>query len=197
MLNRSDKLDAPGIGDKLSVERRIQPRISTSLAGVSLLNFLSVMYSTGDNAEEEYGRALKELSERADEVLVEIAQASSECDLRDYPLRLTLVQAAVALRNPAAIPFLANLVKTPIPAEEAPDPHSFSVVAEETILRTTAVEGIAEHAKNGDERAVAYLMEFLYIPSFSIRRAAAQGLLATKNGEEYREKIRDLTSGLS
>jgi hypothetical protein len=58
------------------------------------------------------------------------------------------LRAAAELQHPAALPFLFNLVLTPIPPEESPDPHSFSTVAEETILRTTAVEGIGHLAKS-------------------------------------------------
>lgn len=187
-LNRS----APTIDDKLSGKRISQTRISSSPAGIRLHNFLRVIYSVGDKAEEEYQHALKELSEHAEEVLAEIARASANCDEKDYSLRLALVQTASALRNPAALPFLANIVKTPIPEEQSADPHSFSTVAEETIIRTTAVDGIAEHAKKGDERAIGLLMEFIKIPSFSIRRAAVHGLLSTKQAEEYREKIKCL-----
>jgi hypothetical protein len=190
MPTKSDDRGAPATGDELSGKRPTRVRISASPAGVRLRNFLNVVYSLGDNAEEDYQRALRELSEYAEEVLAEIARASADCHEQDYPLRLALVQTAVSLRHPAALPYLANLVKTPIPEEQSGDPHSYSTVAEETIIRTTAVDGIAEHAKNDDERAVALLMEFLRIPSFSIRRAAVYGLLATKNAEEYREKIK-------
>jgi hypothetical protein len=92
------------------------------------------------------------------------------------------------LRHPAALPFLRNLILTPIPPEESPDPHSFSTVGEETILRTTAVEGIGYLAR-GRADATEMLFEALRQPSLSIRRAAVQSLLATVRGRRLRARI--------
>jgi hypothetical protein len=67
---------------------------------------------------------------------------------------------------------------TPIPPENSRSPHSFSTVKEETVLRTTAVEGIGNLAARGNQRAKETLFEFLSIDSISIRRASVQSLLA-------------------
>jgi hypothetical protein len=98
------------------------------------------------------------------------------------------VHAASELRHPAALPFLRNLILTPIPPEESPDPHSFSTVGEETILRTTAVEGIGYLAR-GRADPTEMLFEALRQPSLSIRRAAVQSLLATARGRRLRARI--------
>jgi hypothetical protein len=50
---------------------------------------------------------------------------------------------------------------TPIPPERSKNPHSFSTVAEETILRTTAIEGIKYLAADGSEAAIESLFDFL------------------------------------
>jgi len=183
---------APRVEDILSGQRPSLARISESPAGIRLNNLLQVIAGLGDDAEEEYQRALKDVREDPEEVLVEVAQASSDCCEHDYPLRMALVQIATELRHPATLPYLANIIKTPIADEKSQDPHSFSTVAEETIIRTAAVDGVAELARDGDERASRLLMEFVRLPSFSIRRAAVMGLLATKDADQFREEIKSM-----
>jgi hypothetical protein len=154
-----------------------------------LQNFFIAMNAAGDDAEEEYRRALADLRRQADLVVVEIARAQGDCNAHDYPTRWAHVHAAAELRHPAALPFLRNLILTPIPPEESPDPHSFSSVGEETILRTTAVEGIGYLAKDHADATEA-LFEALKQPSLSIRRAAVQSLLATSRGRRLQARIR-------
>jgi hypothetical protein len=83
------------------------------------------------------------------------------------------------MEHEAALPFLRNLVLTPIPPEQSKLPHSFSTVKEETILRTTALEGIGYLAARGNSRALEALFEALDISSISIRRASIQAILST------------------
>jgi hypothetical protein len=154
-----------------------------------LQNFFVAMNAAGDDAEEEYRRVLADLRRQAELVVVEIARAQGDCNARDYPTRWAHVHAAAELRHPAALPFLRNLILTPIPPEESPDPHSFSSVGEETILRTTAVEGIGYLAKDRADATEA-LFEALKQPSLSIRRAAVQSLLATSRGRRLQARIR-------
>jgi HEAT repeat protein len=146
------------------------------------------MSATGDDADDQYRRALADLRKHADLVVVEIARSHGECNARDYPTRWAHVYAASELRHPATLPFLRNLVSTPIPPEESPDPHSLSTVGEETILRTTAVEGIGFLARDRADATDA-LFEVLRQPSLSLRRAAVQSLLATPRGRKLRARI--------
>ncbi len=192
MPNSPDNRSAPKASDILYGKRKNQIQISKSPSGILLRNFLDSMYRQGDNAEEEYQRLQKELTDHAEEVLVEIARASNDCVEQDYAFRLALVQVAAALRHPGALPFFASIVKTPIPSEKSQDPHSFSTVAEETIIRTMAIDGIAEHAKSGNESALNLLIECIKLPSFSIRRAAIQGIFSTNQADQLKERIKDL-----
>ena len=179
---------APRASDVLREPVRPHARPADSPAGILLQNFLVAMSGTGDDAEDEYRRALSDMRKRAEMVLVEIARAQSDCDRRNHPARWAHVHAAAELRHPAALPFLLDVVLTPIPPEEAPDPHSFSTVAEETILRTTAVEGIGYLAQNRSD-AVEALFECLKQPSLSIRRAAVQSLLKSSRAKTMRARI--------
>lgn len=184
----NDPEGAPSVTDALRRPERRRARVATSPAGVLLQNFFAAMSAAGDDAEDQYKRALADLRRDPDVVLVAIAQGNNDCDRHDYPTRWAHVHAAVEMRHPAALPFLRNLALTPIPPEEAADPHSFSTVAEETILRTTAVEGIGYLAKQRGEATDA-LFECLKQPSLSVRRAAVQSLLKTGRGKSLRTRI--------
>jgi hypothetical protein len=183
-----DNEGAPRASDLLRGAERPRVRPADSPAGVLLQNFVIAMNLVGDDAEEAYRRALTDMRKQVDMVVVEIARAQNDCDQRNYPARWAHVHAAAELRHPAALPFLLNVVLTPIPPEQAADPHSFSTVAEETILRTTAVEGIGYLAKDRTD-AVEALFECLRQPSLSIRRAAVQSLLKASRGKSLRTRI--------
>ena len=116
-----------------------------------------------------------------------IARAESCCPRCNYNLRWALVYAAVQIRRASTLPFLRDLVLTEIPQEGNSDSHSLSIVAEETIIRTTAIEGIGYLAKRGSQKAMNSLLEFLAIPSISIRRASIQEIL--KVSKKHREEI--------
>jgi HEAT repeat protein len=180
-----DNQGPPSASDLLRGGERRHARLAESPAAILLQNFFVAMNAAGDDAQERYRRALADLRKRADLVMVEIARAQNDCDRGDYPTRWAHVHAAAELRQPAALPYL---VLTPIPPEEASDPHSFSTVAEETILRTTAVEGIGYLANERGE-AVEALFECLKQPSVSVRRAAVQSLLKTARGRRLRARI--------
>lgn len=185
MANESNS--PPSASDALHRPERKRPHGPESPAGTLLTNFFAAMSGAGDDAEDQYRRALTNLRKYADLVMVEIARSHSECNAGDYPTRWAHVHAASEMRHPAALPFLRNLILTPIPPEESPDPHSFSSVGEETILRTTAVEGIGHLASRAD--AIETLFEALRQPSLSIRRAAVQSLLASARGRKLRARI--------
>jgi hypothetical protein len=186
MANESNS--APSASDALHRPERGRPRPPDGPARVLLANFFAAMGAAGDDADDQYHRALTDLRRHADLVAVEIARSHNDCRARDYPTRWAHVHAAAELRHPAALPFLRNLILTPIPPEESADPHSFSTVGEETVLRTTAVEGIGYLARDRAD-AVEALFEALRQPSLSVRRAAVQSLLSSPRGRKLRARI--------
>lgn len=155
-----------------------------------VLAVLEAMHAAGEDAEERYQEAVRDLHENVGEAIVVIARLECEAPRQDYATRWALVHLVAEMEEPAALPLLKQLALAPIPPEESDDPHS-STVAEETIIRTTAVDGVAALAKNGNEEALEALLDFAHLPSFSIRRAAVQGLLSTPKGDDYRDRIRD------
>lgn len=164
-------------------------RLAVSPAGQLLLNYLTAINAAGDDAEGVYKEAVAAMRERPEDVIAEIARMESRVRASDYSGRWGLIYAASELHHPAALPYFRSVVLTPIPPEESDDPHAFSTVAEETILRTTAVDGVARLAAEGHKAATEALFSFLSVPSISIKRASVQGLLAVKQAESLNGKI--------
>ena len=154
-----------------------------------LRSFFAAMNRIGDNAQQLYEEALAALRSRPENTIAEIMRAERMTDEEDYSTRWALVHAASELRNPVALPYLRNLVQTRIPHERSRNPHSFSTVTEETILRTTAIEGVEHLAVAGNNDAIEALFEFLEQPSLSIRRASVQAILATREGQSLRARV--------
>lgn len=150
-------------------------------ASRALHDFLSAAYMQSDEGDEAYKRALERLRSQAEAVVPELSRIEATLRETDYPTRFALILAASELRHPAALPWLRNVALTRIPAERSSDPHSFSTVAEETILRTMAVDGIGNLARDGNGDAVEALFQCLGTPSLSIHRAAVQQLLQSPN----------------
>lgn len=178
----------PHLDDALAAKRASALPGASSFATL-IGRYLAVMNAGGEDVEREYQAVLEEMRKDAAEVVVALAKAEAGSDRAAYPLRWALVYAATQMKHEAALPYFRNLVLTPIPPEHSARAHSFSTVREETILRTTAIEGLGYLAAQGHRQAVDALFEALDIPSISIRRAAVQALLAADSS--LRERIRE------
>lgn len=154
-----------------------------------LHDFLSAMNAIGDDAQSRYDHALDALHNEAEQVVPEIDRALQSTAQQDFPSRWALVYTAVKMKHPTALPFLRNLVIAPLPMNAPADGHSRSILAEETMLRATAVEGIEHLAVSGNEDALQALFRAIEQPSRSIRIAAVQGILATPGGERLRARV--------
>lgn len=183
------RANSGGSSDTTGPGGRLADPIRDNEAGKALRFFLSVMFNSGENAANIYREALDRLRAHAEGVAAEIAVAEPSLRETDYPGRWALIFAASELRHPAALSWLRFIALSRIPTERSQDPHSFSTVAEETILRTTAVEGIGHLARDGNAQAAETLFECLERPSISLRRAAVQALLSTDEGQRQRERI--------
>lgn len=184
--------DAPDTPDVLRVLSYGGGSSRLSGAGRLLEELIAAMYSGGAEAQDRYDEILYRAREMAGDIVVEIARAEGRSDPHDYSRRWALIHAAGELHYEGSVPFLKNVVMTPIPPEEAPDPHTFSTVTEETILRTTAIDGLERLAADGSDAALDVLLAALEQPSLSVRRAAVQGVLATTRGEELRDRVAEL-----
>ena len=179
----------PQTADILAPEAKA-PYAEPGVAQAHLRNFLGAMYAVGEDAEAEYQRALRDLRHDPGASVSGIAVAYGASRTRDYPGRWALIFAAGELQHPAALPFLVSVAETPLPPEPAEPGHGFSVVGEETILRTTALEAIGHLVEERREPATAALLRALRQPSLSIRRAAVQALKRAGAAGELIERIR-------
>ena len=186
----NDESSPPRGSDALFNPPREDQAYETSATRALLENFISAAYQSGSDAQAEYERALAAIRKQPDQVVIEIASALGTCVARDYPTRWALVFAACELRTKAALPLLTNIANKPIPPEPQPPSHGFSMVGNETILRTTAVEGIGQLAKENNKEALAALFQLLRLPSFSLRRAAVQAILGVRKSSDHIEKVK-------
>lgn len=185
-------MDTPSVGDQLQPSR--QPSdIAGGLTGSARLRAaLTSMYAVGDDANDRHDQGLDSLRQNPEETVVAIVAAYGRCPSGDYAQRQALVRTAGVLGYSGSLPFLASVALAEIPLEQAEDPHSFSTVAEETIIRMTAVDGIVQRAQDGDEEAGEILMRCVESPSFSVRRTAVSGLVSTPYGDARRRDIEAL-----
>ena len=174
--------------DELHLRERAQAGQPSPVARL-VQDLLADMNAFGDDADERYQATLKQLRKHPEEAVIELARSESDCHAGDYPTRWALTYAATTLEHRAALPLLKSTVSRPIPPEQNDDPHA-STVAEETIIRTTAVDGVGALARKGDEDALDALVEFVDLPSFSIRRAAIQAILASPKGDDLRGRLK-------
>ena len=168
----------PLVHDTLGKLPAGQSKPSANPIAARINNFLAAMNGAGDNAQVRYAAALDAMRAEPEQSVLALAQAEAVCNRTDYPLRWALVYAAAQMNHDAALPYLRNLILTPIPPEQSSAPHSFSTVGKETVLRTTAIEGVGRLAVQGNEAALPALFEFLSIASISVRRASVQAILA-------------------
>lgn len=182
---------AVDFASKAPVNTLAQSPFGDNPAGVLLKNFVATMNGQGKDAQEEYERALSHLRKMPEEAILEIARAEKACGVDDYSTRWFLIFAASELKHPAALPFFKQIVLTPIPPERSAEPHSLSTVAEETIIRTTAVDGVRAIAEK-DSKALRTLFEFLEVPSFSIKRAAVQAILAVSKDPKTVQELKEM-----
>jgi len=178
---------APETDNVLLPKVHTEPSDPVSPFTARVNHFLEVMNGIGEEAESAYQEALEDLRTNPEETIIAIAQAEARCSRDDYNLRWALVYAATQMQHDSALPFLYNMAFTPIPTERSAVPHSYSTVGQETILRTTAIEGIGTLAAAGNERASQILFESLSIESTSVRRASIQALF--KVSSDLRERI--------
>jgi HEAT repeat protein len=185
----ADNVLSPPTGDVLSPAKSSEYQVS-SRTSAAISNYLRAAVQVGEDAEENYQRALADLRRHPETATVEIAAAYGRVHARDYPLRWALVFAAGELKHRSTLAFLNYIIETPIPPEPKEPSHGFSTVGEETILRTTAIEAIGHLASEGNEKAVDALLRALKQPSISMRRAAVQALRGTKQFKKLHDRIR-------
>lgn len=92
-----------------------------------------------------------------------------------------LVETLGELESPHAFEPLVEVAELPLPPDPDPHDHHGSMLADERIFRSIAVEGLGRLAENGDERARQRLFDLAVDPAFqhrgSIRADAILGFV--------------------
>jgi hypothetical protein len=128
------------------------------------------------------------LARRADEVGKIVQTEYFDLPEEAYLDRWSLVMLVVELLGEGAVDFFNEVVASSIPEEKSKNSHSFSTVGEEVMIRTTAVEGLERLAVQGNQAAIEVLFRNIHHEVFSVRRAATQSLLATRD-EDIRKRL--------
>jgi hypothetical protein len=156
-----------------------------------IVDAINRMGGVGDDAEENYRRALRSLMKWGPGVLDVIVGEYDDLPEDSYLDRWSLVQLLVELRYPEGVKALNRIIAARIPAEKFRKSHDMSTVAEEVMIRTTAVEGLVHLSADGVEEARDMLLKHAAHRTFSIRRACVQGLMETGTDDDKR-KLRRL-----
>ena len=156
-----------------------------------IVDAINRMGGVGDDAEESYRHALRSLTKWGPGVLDVIVAEYDDLPEDRYLDRWSLVQLLVELRYPEAVKPLNRIIAARIPAEKARKSHDMSTVAEEVMIRTTAVEGLVRLSADGVAEARDVLLKHAAHRTFSIRRACVQGLMQTGTDDDKR-KLRRL-----
>ncbi len=156
-----------------------------------IVEAINRMGGVGDDAEENYKKALSSLTKWGPRVLDVIVAEYEDIPEDRYLDRWSLVQLIVELRYPEAVKPLNRIIAARIPAEKVKKSHDMSTVAEEVMIRTTAVEGLVRLSADGVPEARDVLLKHAGHRTFSIRRACVQGLMETGTDEDKR-KLRRL-----
>ena len=144
------------------------------------------MGGAGEDAEDQYQRALEPLRGRAEEA-ADVLFAEYEALPEDkYLDRWALVHLLSELRHPDTIKALNRIITSRIPGEKAKASHDISTVTEEVMIRTTAVEGLVRLSAEEVEEARSVLLKHAGHRMLSIRRACVQGLMETGSDDDRR-----------
>lgn len=156
-----------------------------------IVNAINLMGATGEDAEYNYQKALDALCRRSKEVIAILASEYKNLAKDRYLDRWSLVQLMAELKDPSSLPILDDILTSQIPPEESKDPHSFTTVGEEVMIRTTAVDAIALIAADKNSQALDLLLKHARHDNFSVKRTSIQGYLE-HGGPDARQRLLSL-----
>lgn len=178
-----DHLKVETIAHLFNFERSVDAELAQRI-----VDTINLMGGVGEQAETCYQKALDGLARRSKEVINALAEEYERLEARHYLDRWALIQLMAELRHEAALEPADRLLSSRIPEEQSRDPHSFTTVGEEVMIRTTAVEAVTRMAADGSARALDILLRHAGHENFSVKRAAIQGYLAY-GGEQARATL--------
>jgi len=182
-LAGDDVLKVQTVAHVFNFERSVEPELAQRI-----VDAINLMGGVGERAEACYQRALDGLARRSREVVKALAEEYERLDTRHYLDRWALLQLMAELKDEGALDAIDRLLSSRIPGEQSTDPHSFTTVGEEVMIRTTAVEAATRMAADGSGRALEVLLRHVGHENFSVKRAAIQGYLQ-HGGEQARDTL--------
>lgn len=157
-----------------------------------IVEAINRMGGAGASAEEEYQLCIDKLSRNTKQASAIIREEYFDVADDQYLDRWSLIMLAIELKDGSNIELFEKVLTSALPEEKSKDPHSGSTVGEETMIRTTIIEGLEQMAQDGDEKATDLLWRNIEHDSFSIRRAATQALIAVGDDDilgELKKKL--------
>jgi len=155
--------------------------------GSILRRYVSAISDPGVN-ETQLATLGQKLADAAAEVVPALIETWRATPGQETGLRWALVYSA-PITGPSAVPFLREVVLSPVLPERSSDPHGYSTKAWDSIVRSRAVDGLESLAVAGAPGAESALLECLSHELFSIRALSAIALLNLPGGGERREQV--------
>lgn len=155
--------------------------------GTILRGYVSAISDPGVD-ETQLATLGQKLADAAAEVVPALIETWRATPGQETGLRWALVYSA-AITGPSAVPFLREVVLSPVLLERSPDPHGYSTKAWDSIVRSRAVGGLETLAVAGAQGAESALFECLSHELFSIRALSAIALVHLPGGGERREQV--------
>lgn len=183
-LTVDDRLEVKAMANSFHFERSVDAELAARI-----VEAINRMGGAGEAAERCYQQAVDALARRGKEVVQALAEEADRLPEDRYLDRWALVQLMVELKHETALEPLDRLLSSRIPDERSADPHAFTTVGEEVMIRTSAVEALTRIAADGSQAACELLMHHSRHENFSVRRAAIQGYLA-HGGEKAEDTLR-------
>lgn len=189
-LIRDDNLKIEVIAHAYSFEHSPDKELNQRI-----IDAINQMGGIGESGEKCYQSALDGLARRhAKEVIKIAATEYARLPKNQYIERWSLVQLIAEFKDEVSLEFLDQILSSEIPPEESNDPHSFTTVGEEVMIRTTGVEAVTRIAADGSVKALEVLLRHVRHDNFSVKRAAIQGYLAhggADAGEQLKKTLPD------
>jgi hypothetical protein len=156
----------------------------------SLQAHIKAMNAFGDSADIYFKESLSRL--RADSTIhIEIMNTYQRVPENLYFAKAHLIQTLSDLETDASLEAL-NSIASRVPGQEKSRNPEYSTRAQESIISTTATEGISRLAVKGNETAYRYLNELVKSEDITVRQMAIRGILTSQLGGDEKSKADQL-----
>lgn len=186
------RLDIPG----KEIQSVDQLKIPNTPAGQAILVHFEAAYAMGKNADSEYASSLDRLRREAPEVVGILTKAYGEVDQEVYADRWLILQTLADMKVEEALKSLVRFASAELPQRDTNQyDHNVSAYQEESILRITAIRGIADLAPTNDEAAESMVAFFGHkdpVIRLEALNSFADAIRATENRKRVAQLVKFL-----